>query len=230
VWSKTIDESSDSGNGFPNIGVLDPNDFQRERAVSQYNIPQVFQFTYVYQLPFGHGKQFGAKMNPVLDAIVGGWQTTGIWRFDDGQPLQVACPGSGAFECSQTMPGYNQLPNIVGTTRRASKSQWFQPGGYFTNPGAFQAPAPYTLGNAPRTLPWISVPGTANADLSLFKEFGLSRVREGTHLEYRLEMFNGFNHPQFAAPNTTLGSSQFGQVLSQANRPRQIQMALKLYF
>jgi len=230
VWSKTIDMSSDSGNGFPNIGTLDPNNFRRERAISQYNIPQVFQFTYVYQLPFGHGKQFGATMNPVLDAIVGGWQTTGIWRFDDGQPLQVACPGSGSFECSQTMPGYNQLPDILGTPRRASKSQWFQPGGYFVDSGVFQAPADFTLGTAPRALSSISVPGTANADLSLFKEFGLSRVREGAHLEYRLEMFNAFNHPQFAAPNTTLGSAQFGQVLNQANSARQIQMALKLYF
>ena len=63
VWSKTIDESSDSGNGSPDIGTIDPNNFKLDRAVSQYNIPQVFQFTYVYQLPFGRGKHFGATMN-----------------------------------------------------------------------------------------------------------------------------------------------------------------------
>ena len=107
------------------------------RAISQYNIPQVFQFTYVYQLPFGRGMHFGSTMNPVLDAIVGGWQTTGIWRFDDGQPLQVSLPSGSSIP----MPGYGQVPDMVGTPKRNPKSQWFLPGGYFANPGVFQEPA-----------------------------------------------------------------------------------------
>ncbi len=119
---------------------------------------------------------------------------------------------------------------MAGTPRRSPKSQWFVPGGYFANPGVFQAPADYTIGTAPRTLPWISVPGTSNANLSLFKQFSLGRLREGAHLELRTEWFNALNHVQFAAPNTTFGSAQFGQVTSQANSPREIQMALKLYF
>jgi hypothetical protein len=235
VWSKTIDYTSDSGNGAPNIGTIDPNNWKPLRGVSQYNIPQVFQFTYVYQLPFGRGKRFGATMNPVLDAIVGGWQTTGIWRFDNGQPLEVACPGvSNGYACSQVLPGYGQLPEMTGTPQRNPKSKWLLPvsqgGGYFANPQVFQPPAPYTIGDAPRTLPWVNVPGTANTNLSLFKEFSLNRVREGMHLELRTEWFNAFNHAQFAAPNATLGNSNFGTITSQANSPREIQMALKLYF
>ena len=226
VWSKTIDYSSDSGNGAPNIGTIDPNNWRSMRAISQYNIPQVFQFTYVYQLPFGRGMHFGSTMNPVLDAIVGGWQTTGIWRFDDGQPLQVSLPSGSSIP----MPGYGQVPDMVGTPKRNPKSQWFLPGGYFANPGVFQVPADYTIGDAPRALPWIHVPGTSNANLSLFKEFSLKRLREGAHLELRTEWFNALNHTQFAAPNTAVGNAQFGQVLSQANSPREIQMALKLYF
>jgi len=225
VWSKTIDESSDSGNGAPNIGTIDPNNFKLDRATSQYNIPQVFQFTYVYRLPFGRGKHFGATMNSVLDAFVGGWQTTGIWRFDDGQPLQVSLAGT-----NHPLPGYGQVPDMVATPHRNSKSQWLVPGGYFTDPGVFQEPAAWTIGTAPRTLPWISQPGTSNANLSLFKEFSLNKLREGAHLEFRTEWFNGFNHPQFAAPNTSVGNAQFGEVTSQANSPREVQMALKLYF
>ena len=233
VWSKTIDESSDSGNGAPNIGTIDPNNFKLDRATSQYNIPQVFQFTYVYQLPFGRGKHFGAKMNPALDAIVGGWQTTGIWRFDDGQPLQVSLAGT-----NHPLPGYGQVPDMVGTPRRDSnRADWIDylnnpntTKGYFADPSVFQEPAAWTIGTAPRTLPWIAAPGTSNANLSLFKEFSLKRLREGAHLELRTEWFNAFNHPQFAAPNTAVGNAQFGQVTSQANSPREIQMALKLYF
>jgi len=230
VWSKTIDNTSDSGNGAPNIGTIDPNNWKPLRGVSQYNIPQVFQFTYVYQLPFGRGKRFGATMSPVLNAILGGWQTNGIWRFDDGQPLEVACPGaSNGYACSQVLPGYGQLPEMTGTPRRAPKSQWLT-GGYFANPQVFQPPPAYTIGDAPRTLPWVNVPGTANTNLSLYKEFSLNRVREGMHLELRTEWFNAFNHPQFAAPNATVGNASFGVITSQANTPREIQMALKLYF
>jgi len=233
VWSKTIDESSDSGNGSPDIGTIDPNNFKLDRALSQYNIPQVFQFTYVYQLPFGRGKHFGATMNSVLDAIVGGWQTTGIWRIDDGQPLQVSLAGT-----NHNLPGYGQVPDMVGTPQRNSnRSDWIDyldhpnsTKGYFTDPSVFQEPAAWTIGTAPRTLPWVRVPGTSNTNLSLFKEFSLKRLREGAHLEFRTEWFNGFNHVQFAAPNTSVGNSQFGQVSSQANSPREIQMALKLYF
>jgi Carboxypeptidase regulatory-like domain len=237
VWSKSLDDDSNPGNaGGSGLGVapapLDPNDLELARSVSQYNIPQVFQFSYDYQLPFGRGKRFGSGISTVLDAIVGGWQTTGIWRFDDGQPMIVeistAVPG---------LPGYGQSPELVGTPRTNSKSKWFLPesqgGGYFGNPEVFQQPAPYTIGDTPRTIPWMHYPGTSNADLSLFKEFSLSKVREGMHLELRTEWFNALNHPQFGNINTTVSpsNSAFGQITGpDANSPREIQMALKLYF
>jgi len=66
-------------------------------------------------------------------------------------------------------------------------------------------------------------------DLSIFKEFGLSSVREGMRLEYRLETFNTFNHPQFCGPDTTFGSPTFGKISYQCNAPREVQMALRLY-
>jgi len=237
VWSKSLDDDSNPGNsGGSSLAnappPLDPNKLKLARSVSQYNIPQVFQFSYDYQLPLGRGKRFGAKMNPVLDAILGGWQTTGIWRYDDGQPmfwnLTAANPG---------MPGYGQAPNLVGTPHANPKSKWFLPvaqgGGYFANPQVFQQPAAYTLGDAPRTIPWMHYPGTANADLSLFKEISLSRLREGMHLELRTEWFNAFNHPQFGNINNTVSpsNSAFGQITGpDVNSPRVIQMAMKFYF
>jgi hypothetical protein len=75
----------------------------------------------------------------------------------------------------------------------------------------------------------VRVPGTATSALSLFKQFRLP-LREGSLLEFRTEAFNALNHPQFAGPNTTVGSAAFGRVTSQANSARQVQMGLKLYF
>ncbi|HMC61599.1 MAG TPA: hypothetical protein VKJ01_20575, partial [Candidatus Solibacter sp.] len=73
------------------------------------------------------------------------------------------------------------------------------------------------------------VPGTATSALSMLKQFALP-IREGSKLEFRAEAFNALNHPQFAGPNVTVGSSAFGKVTSQANSPRQVQLGLKLYF
>jgi hypothetical protein len=63
-------------------------------------------------------------------------------------------------------------------------------------------------------------------DLSVFKRFNVFSERVG--LEFRAESFNAFNHPVFAAPNTTVGNAQFGRVTGMANAPRQTQLALKL--
>lgn len=83
---------------------------------------------------------------------------------------------------------------------------------------------------SPSVLPNVRAPGARNASLSLFKEIPLSRVQEGMKLESRLESYNALNYPQFAGPNGTVDSGSFGVISSQANRPREMQMALKLYW
>jgi len=234
VWSKSIDNASSAPNDFgARAGsVIDPNNLNLlGRSLSEFNIPQVLQISYTYQLPFGRGKRFGGEISPVLNAIIGGWRTTGIWRFDPGQPLVM-----GLANANNPMPFYGQQPELTGTPRRNHGANWLTQ--YFANPEVFQEPASFTLGNTPRTLSSVSAPGTANSDMSLMKEFSLSRLREGANLEYRLEFFNAFNHPQFGGPNTSVPAiqgqtgqnPQFGTVTNQVNLPRQIQMALKLNF
>ena len=76
----------------------DPNNLKLERSLSEWDIPQVFQVAYLWQLPFGRGKKIGTTWNPVVNAILGGWQTNGMWRFDNGQPIALGdrgdyCPG-----------------------------------------------------------------------------------------------------------------------------------------
>lgn len=66
--------------------------------------------------------------------------------------------------------------------------------------------------------------------MSIFKEFPLSRFREGMRAEFRAESFNTFNHPHFQGPDANVGSSTFGLITSVVNQPRQLQLALKVYF
>jgi hypothetical protein len=101
---------------------------------------------------------------------------------------------------------------------------------YFSNPQVVTTSAPFTIGTAPPMIPNVRAPGANNANLSVFKEFSLSSLREGAHLQFRIESFNAFNHPQFSAPNAALNSGSFGIVSSQFNTPREVQLALKLYW
>ena len=227
VFSKSIDDSSVACGCTTWLGgatsLQDPNRRYLERSVSQYDIPHVFQVSYVYALPFGRGKRWGHDINGFVDAVLGGWQTNGLWRFDNGMPIALSVSNS------RPLPTYGaQRPNLTQTLTRNNGSNWLQQ--YFADPQAAVTPAAFTVGNAPREISTVRAPGTATTALSLFKQFSLSAMREGSFLEFRAEAFNALNHPQFSPPNLTVGSSAFGIVTSQANSPRQLQMALKLYF
>ena len=237
TWSKVISNSDVSsyttwlGGSY---GIQDPNNLKIERAVSEYSVPQVLTFGYVYSLPFGRGKQFGSKWNPVVDAVLGGWKTSGLWRFDTGQPVAISLSGGGTP--LPTYPG--QRPNLLQPLQRNTGANWRTQ--YFANPGAIQVPAAYTLGTAPRTIPNIYMPGAKTAGLTLMKEFPLGVIHEGTRLEFRVSSFNAFNHPQFGCLNGSIQTSflgsdpttyaGFGKLDCQANSPRELQLGMKLYF
>ena len=227
VWSKSLDDASTTDGGTTWLGGItslqDPNNRRLERSLSTFDIPRVLQFSYVYELPIGRNKLIGGNMNPVLNAIIGGWQTNGIWRFNDGRPLLLSLSGG------QSLPTYGgQRPNLTGPLHCNTGSDFLT--NYFSNPDVATVPAPFTLGTAPRAVGTCRQPGQKNATLSLFKEFSLSRLREGARLQFRLEAFNALNHPQFSGPNVQVNGGNFGVIDSQANSPREVQLALKLYF
>jgi hypothetical protein len=232
TFSKSIDDASLTSTNSGYLGsfasLQNPNNPAGERSLSSFDIPQVLQFSYTYELPIGRGKFIGGNLHPVLNAIVGGWRTNGIWRFNSGRPINPM------LYISQSLPTYGpQRPNLIGTPHRAGgkDSDWINQ--YFTSADGsdfLAQPAQYAIGTAPRALGSVRNPGAENADLSIFKEFGLGTVREGMRLEYRFETFNTFNHPQFCGPDTTFGSPTFGKIFYQCNGPREVQMALKLYW
>jgi len=239
VVSHSIDNASQSDDSFSFLGgglpggatitVQDPYNLRAERAESTFNIPQVLQITYVYALPFGRGKRFGSGMNPVLNAFVGGWQMNGILRFDDGRPIVPFINVS-----HQAIPTYGQRPNLNGTLKHSNGPLQNDvtgapnQGNYFADPTVLSVAAPFTLGNAPRTITTVRTPGSRNTQLSLFKQFPLGHERR--YLEYRIEAFNALNHPHFDLPDAGVGTNTFGQISTLANPQRRVQMALKIYF
>jgi hypothetical protein len=118
----------------------------------------------------------------------------------------------------------------ASSSPEASADTNANPVNYFSNPGALSTPTNFTFGTASRTIASVRQPGARDASMSLFKEFPLNRLHEGMRLEFRAESFNTFNHPHFQGPHSTVGSSNFGTISSTVNDPRQLQLALKLYF
>jgi hypothetical protein len=231
--SKSIDDSSVGGGGLTWLGgslsnvLPNPWDHRAERSLSQFDISQVLQFSYVYELPVGRGKRFGHDMNPVLNAFIGGWQTNGIWRFDTGQPIILTLAGG------TSIPTWGpQRPLLLAPLKRApglNLNQYFACGQPDCS-DVVTAPPAYGFGNTPKVQPNLRAPGTRTGALSLFKEFNLALLREGARLEFRAETFNALNHPQFSPPASTWGNGDFGVISSQANKPREMQLALKLYW
>ena len=193
-----------------------------EKSVDATDIPHSFVLSYVYELPVGKGKKYGSGMNGVLNAIVGDWQTTGVATFKGGFPLTIT-PG-----VSSNPFGVGQHVNIVGDYHLAHRTSnaWF-------NTSAFVDAPQFDLGNAPRYFSDMRAPGYNNWDISIQKYFP---VHESIRFQFRLDMFNAFNHTNFYAPNTFLGKTPFDTppgtfgAITQSWAPRQMQAALKLYW
>jgi hypothetical protein len=185
-----------------------------EKSVDANDITNSFVLSYVYEIPVGKGRKFGSGMNGVLNAIVGNWQTSGIATFKGGFPLRISGNNLNAF-------GVGQNVNVVGDYHISNQNinQWF-------NTTAFQQAPKWTLGNAPRYFSDLRSPGYNNWDMSIQKYFP---VHESVRVQFRLDMFNTFNHVNFYKPDTNLTSGTFG-TLNAAWAPRLMQAALKLYW
>ena len=121
--------------------------------------------------------------------------------------------------------GQTDRANIVGDPNSVSGGRTVAK---FFNTAAFAPNAPYTYGNEQRNS--ILGPNYKDLDFSLSKESSLFDVKaDNLKLQFRWDVFNAFNHPNFGSPGNVLGTPTFGQ-LTFANDPRQMQLALKVIF
>ncbi|HTE89624.1 MAG TPA: TonB-dependent receptor [Terriglobales bacterium] len=225
TWSKSIDNASAADTNVSWAGsfdsLQDPNKPELERSLSSFDIPYVIQFSYSYDLPVGHGRAFLGNLPRWADLIIGGWKTNGIWRISDGRPLAFFLDDGG-----QPLPTYgSQRPDIVGTPKRNHGSDWVD--NYFADNNVFQRPAPFTLGDARRTLGSVRSPWSFTTNLSVGKQF---LIREEMNFEFRVEAKNAFNHPVFGTPDTNVGDDTFGTISYTSVGPREIQLGFKFNF
>ncbi len=216
------------GGGTGGVGqVQDWNNLKAERSLASQDVSQRLVISYVLDLPFGHGKQFLSDMSGVSDKLVSGWGIDGVTIFQRGFPLKISYGGSTPL--SSLGLGIGTLrPNVVAGCNKGTPSGVSQLSEWF-NTACFTAPPDWGFGTESRVDSTLRQKGVNNFDFSIFKRttFGPS---ERMNVEFRTEFFNIFNHPQFAAPNTTLVSPNFGVVTSTLGNPRLVQFALKFAF
>jgi hypothetical protein len=219
TWSKYLD--TNAGNeGWAVGGTSGAENYYNlynEKSVDGNDVPQSLVLSYIYQLPFGRGEKFGSTMSGPANAILGGWQFSGITSFKSGIPIAFTAPGFSF--------GQGQRPNVTcnPSLSNPTLNEWF-------NTSCFAKPAPYTFGDASRFLPNPRAPGFNNWDLGLMKWFDLPKVKSDTlRMQFRAEFFNAFNHENFFRPDSNLTDATFGKVTNGLG-PRDIQLALKLFW
>jgi hypothetical protein len=221
TYSKFMDNvQGNSGWAFPGTGSSVRNSYNlaAESSVDVTDTPQSLVVSYNYELPFGTGKQFGHSWNRPLNAVLGGWQWSGILTAKSGLPLSInpATNNTGGF-------GFNQRPNLAPGVSPVPQNQSIT---NWINPAAFVQPPAFTFGDAPRFLSNLRAPRYFNWDMGIQKWW---KMTESMRLQLRFEMFNALNHPDFFEPDTNLGDSNFGTITA-AYPARTVQFGAKFYF
>ncbi|MBI1763277.1 MAG: carboxypeptidase regulatory-like domain-containing protein [Acidobacteria bacterium] len=213
TFGKTIDIVSDTEGATQNA-----YNFNRDRAVSDFDVKHNFTSSWSYDLPFGKGKLLGGGANALANKFIGGWQLSGILLARGGLPLNIN-QSQGVLST-----GTGNRPNRLasGKLDNPTIDKWFDLAAFQVVPDSTG-----TYGNSGRNI--LRGPKQVNVDLSLVKN---TRFKERFEHQLKFEFFNAFNHAQFANPGNTIGTAAAGTISSLlfGSTARQIQVAMKLKF
>ncbi len=191
-----------------------PRDLQAERSQATWVPRKRFFLNYIIDLPF-RSIAFADDVS-WLQWALDGWRLSGITEIQDGRPFTVTVSGDPNNDGV-----YGDRPDRIASGNlpadQRSVDQWF-------DTSAFTAPADYSFGNSGRGI--LFGPGHHTWDVSVIKQ---TRMSDGEMLEFRVELFNAFNHTNFYRPTSQFDSSTFGTIFG-ADRAREIEVALKYSF
>jgi hypothetical protein len=225
--SKAQDNSAgalENQNGnFP--APQDINNLDADYGLSAYHQPYNSTTSFVWSLPFGKGKRWGGNMSSATDALVGGWQVSGIATITPGETVTLVYSPAAAFQVSGITNDFsganNYRPNVTCDPYAPEASQsitnWF-------NTACVSLPTDPSqpFGNAPRNN--VRGPNYRQFDAAASKYLSMGGRAK---LQIRVEAFNLFNRVNFAAPASNRSAATFGTIAA-AYDPRQVQLGLKV--
>jgi hypothetical protein len=241
TYSKSIDTTSAASRvgfsvyGYQNIGLVGTrlaNDFTPNlaRAASDFDLRHQVNANWIVELPFGRGRAFGHDSGKALDALIGGWDVTGLARWTTGYPFSV--DGGQRWPTNWFLTAIGQMttrPQTGVFKRNGSVSVFADPAAAQTD---FTLPLPGQVGS--RNI--LRGDGFASWDMSLGKRWQLPW--EQSSLQFRWEVFNVPNLTRFNAQGVgsslltslTQSPNNFGAYTSLLTQPRVMQFALRLEF
>ena len=212
TFSRTIGNATNTGGDVfgDNQVYMDLYNRKLDKGPDSLDIIHRLSWSSVYELPF---KPKGRWFSPVA----GGWTLGSIVNMQSGAPFTVGTQvnNTNSFSSGGNRANILRDGNLPKSQRTVDR--WF-------DTAAFVDPPAYTFGNAGRGI--LRSDGRVNFDFSIAKNFFFQEKR---YVQFRGELFNAFNHPDFAPPNHSLGAPGFG-VIGDATSPRSIQLGLRLVF
>ena len=246
TWSKNLDDKSSAaaagadGQGWQ--GFLNNENPRLDYGRSDFDVGQRFVTSLVYDLPFGSGRPLANQVNPVVNAVIGGWETSAIATFQQGFGMSI---NSYDYDFATGVGGLMDIATGFGSNRANQATDSSPKKFKFTLPYSSNASAVYaanaalfpdplngTFGTSQRNS--VRQPGIDNWVLGLYKNTSLG---EHAKFQFRLEAFNAFNHAQFTSDggggnvsvNNTPDSGQAGAI-SAAAATRIVQIGGKILF
>jgi len=217
TWSKFLDNTNGGQRSLGSEGGP-YSDFYNRRAdwgPAENDIRHRLIWTSVYEIPIGTGRAF--LSNHPARYVLGNWSIGSAASIQSGPPFTVTTLANttNAFSAGVLRADVSGDPNLPVEQR--TLSGWF-------NTGAFQQPAQFRFGNQGVNI--VRADGTVNIDFSILRDFDL---QEQAQLQFRAELFNALNHPNFGIPGRIFGRSGFG-VVSSSGAARVVQLGLRLTF
>jgi hypothetical protein len=226
TYSRSLDntpEELESNSGDPPNG----RNYGAWYGPSDFDVPHRVSASYVYDLPFGHGK---SRLNSgPLSWVFGDWRTSGVYTYYGGHPFTV----NWGSESSLLDPyGFAvAVPNVVGEAHTLGKQTcWFYTSANSACPSlapglsdAFVDPGKGVVGNGSRNS--LRGPNTQVFDAALIREIP---IHENWNVEARWEVFNVANHALFGQPSGNVSSGSAASITSLSGDPRVMQFALRL--
>jgi hypothetical protein len=250
TFGKSLDDGSidpvgaSSGGGLSTTtsrAPVDIRNYRLEWARSDFDRTHAFTMSSVWELPVGHGKRFLSSSNSFVNHVLGGWSINSIYTFMTGEPFSISS-GQRTNNNAHTSRALVLDPTVTAQLQEIPNQNFAGPV-YFPNNTAFALPPPGSNG-AGRNL--YTAANYWNLDLGFIKTFN---VTERLRLQFRTEMFNALNHPNFDNPrdasvgSPTFTSDLFAQaccatvappstqtVIQTGESARVIQFALKVQF
>ena len=232
TWEKCLADTSGDFNA-ENGAEGNPNQYYFSPRLAYgpcaFDIPKLFTWTSVYQLPFGHGKKW--LNHGFLSHVLGNWETNYAFIARSGQAFNPTwggasnvCTTTATTNCVPTsiagvaptptdpanlsnaggsITGYTRPSLLAGCnlTANQSPSQWYNPA-CFVSPSSLQVGPGYGFGNAP--IGNLRSMRFINMDFSLVKDIFIT---ESKRLQFRAEAFNVFNHMVLGVPGNSNGTS-----------------------